>query len=699
MEKDRDYVAEDYCNLVLFAVARIKEYVKTEVDAAKQNKISEIILRMEAKLVTDNDDHEGRTAEDILRLQHKKYTEAMNQGIFLPFSYFIYQFHLSLVEEEFLIFALLPELDATIAELYRTLDNNEDTSCLTLGRFARMKQFSVKEEYTFLKNVLQSSFFQVVFKASRPNVSDPLSNLSFRLKPRFLDFLLGQIYEDEQIQQYMERIAPSTAQEELMIHSYYRDMAEYEVNQKENQRLVFYLYGPKGSGKRENLKRYAAEKNREILLINLYRIPSLERRREVLTQFMEELYLNGAMACVNITDLEQAEAEEVLGWLFRYMDHALLLEETELPRNIEEKGFELVPLAFSQPDEKQNHALWKVISGEYPLEPEIYYEEFSNRFNFTPGVLKKVMEEAYKVMRWNQDQRITRDNLLQCCRRNVSYHMSDKMNKINCMYEWKDLILPVEQKEKLRTACRQVASRYQVYIEWGFQRKMPYGTGISMLFYGSPGTGKTMAAQVIAKELGMEIYRVDLACIVSKFVGETEKNLREIFECAGKSRNILFFDEADVLFAKRTEVKEANDKYSNMEAAYLLQKMEDYAGICILATNYLQNIDDAFRRRLKFIVEFPFPGAQERRKMWESVYPSGVPMEETIDYNYLAETFEISPSSIKNVALYSAYMASFEGKKVGMYHMIQGLRNEFQKSGKNLSKEELGEYNMYYEQR
>ncbi|MBP3855997.1 MAG: ATP-binding protein [Ruminiclostridium sp.] len=219
-----------------------------------------------------------------------------------------------------------------------------------------------------------------------------------------------------------------------------------------------------------------------------------------------------------------------------------------------------------------------------------------------------------------------------------------------------------------------------------------------MVFTGPPGTGKTMAAQVIAADLGIDIYRVNLANVVSKYIGETEKHLDEIFDKAKKSRTVLFFDEADVLFSKRTEVKDSNDKYSNMEAAFLLQKIEEYNGIVILATNIVQNFDEAFKRRMKLMIEFPFPDRASRAEMWKRAFPEKLPLDE-LDLDYLVNGFELSGSNIRNIALHSAFLAAAENaESVGMKHVIAALKNEYSKSGKAFTRAEAGEYYYYIDE-
>ena len=251
------------------------------------------------------------------------------------------------------------------------------------------------------------------------------------------------------------------------------------------------------------------------------------------------------------------------------------------------------------------------------------------------------------------------------------------------------------QKKLLRQACSQISCRCQVYETWGFQNKMAYGRGVSMLFLGPPGTGKTMAAQVIANELHLELYKADLSGVLSKYIGETQKNLKEIFDEVQKSKSILFFDEADVLFSRRVDVTDARDISANAQTAYLLQKMEEYDGITILATNLLQNFDDAYKRRMKYIIRFSLPQKEQRKELWRKVFPREMPLAEDVDMEYLASNFELSGASIKNIALNAAFLAASEGQITGMGQIMYALQQEYQKAGKILGKAELKEYAVY----
>jgi SpoVK/Ycf46/Vps4 family AAA+-type ATPase len=221
-----------------------------------------------------------------------------------------------------------------------------------------------------------------------------------------------------------------------------------------------------------------------------------------------------------------------------------------------------------------------------------------------------------------------------------------------------------------------------VYIDWGFDKKLSLGKGLNVLFSGPSGTGKTMAAEIIAKDARLDLYKIDLSSVVSKYIGETEKNLNKIFNEAETSNAILFFDEADALFGKRSEVKDAHDRYANIEIGYLLQKMEEYEGIVILATNLNGNIDDAFLRRMQFVIEFPFPDEKLRLQIWNRIFPKDAPLAEDINYKFFSERLKLAGGNIKNVALAAAFQAAEESCEIGMRQIMHATKREYQKIGK-----------------
>ncbi len=224
--------------------------------------------------------------------------------------------------------------------------------------------------------------------------------------------------------------------------------------------------------------------------------------------------------------------------------------------------------------------------------------------------------------------------------------------------------------------------RHLVDEVWGFGRGG--GRGVSVLFAGESGTGKTLAAEVVARELGLTLYKIELSAVVSKYIGETEKNLNVIFNEAQSGNAILFFDEADALFGKRSEVKDARDRYANIEVAYLLQRVENYDGVVILATNFRQNIDDAFTRRLDFLIDFPFPTPEYRRRIWQVHFPKKAPLASDVDWGDIAEQYRLAGGNIRNASIAAAYLAAAEGHIITSGHIHGAVRREHQKMGRLL---------------
>lgn len=264
--------------------------------------------------------------------------------------------------------------------------------------------------------------------------------------------------------------------------------------------------------------------------------------------------------------------------------------------------------------------------------------------------------------------------------------------EVPAVFAWDDLVLPEPQKISLRAACDRISYAPVVYDDWGFSAQLPYGRGLRMLFAGPPGTGKTMAAQVMARELGMKLYKVNLSALVSKYIGETEKNLASVFEDARLANNILFFDEADSLFGKRVELRDSHDRYANMQTAYLLQAVEDYDGTLILATNMARSMDAAFTRRIQLRVDFTAPAEDLRREIWKKLLGGGMPLEPDLDLGFLAGRFELTGAEIKNIVITAAFLAASRGKAAGMREMTDALITEYAKDGKILAREDLGQY-------
>ncbi|MFP4100057.1 ATP-binding protein, partial [Coleofasciculus sp.] len=273
------------------------------------------------------------------------------------------------------------------------------------------------------------------------------------------------------------------------------------------------------------------------------------------------------------------------------------------------------------------------------------------------------------------------------CKTQARPRLDDLAQRIEAVATWEELILPEREKATLHEISTHVRQRAKVYHEWGFAGKGGRGLGISALFSGPSGTGKTMAADVLAKELRLDLYRIDLSAVVSKYIGETEKNLRRIFDAAETSGAILLFDEADALFGKRTQVKDSHDRHANVEVSYLLQRMEAYQGLAILTTNLLDALDQAFMRRINFSLKFPFPNAPERTEIWQRIFPKETPTK-NLDMKKLGK-LNMAGGNIRNIALNAAFIAADAGEPVMMKHLLQATKSESLKLGKILTDSEI----------
>lgn len=271
------------------------------------------------------------------------------------------------------------------------------------------------------------------------------------------------------------------------------------------------------------------------------------------------------------------------------------------------------------------------------------------------------------------------------CREDLGSGPQELFTALACPFTWDDIILPRAVRDHLKEFEQQVRLRWQVYEDWGFGRLCPLGTGITAMFAGPSGTGKTMAAQVIARSLGMKLYRVDLAGVINKYIGETEKRLKQVFDACERANVMLFFDEADALFGQRTQVKDAHDRFANIEIDYLLQRMEQFEGIAILATNRKGDLDKAFLRRVRFIVDFMQPGPAERLALWHRVLPAnaanGEALLQEMDWNFLAGKLNMTGADITAAALDAAFLAYSQGKRIGMDHVLHAARRIMNKQG------------------
>jgi SpoVK/Ycf46/Vps4 family AAA+-type ATPase len=318
------------------------------------------------------------------------------------------------------------------------------------------------------------------------------------------------------------------------------------------------------------------------------------------------------------------------------------------------------------------------------------------RYRFDESAVRLTVAAAKGQALWHGNRRTTFEDLRSAAQRIAAPPLDGLANRIQPHYGWEDIVLTTDRLGQLQELCARARHKSIVLDQWGYGRKHVRRAGLTALFAGQPGTGKTMAAEIIASDLGLELYRIDLSAVVSKYIGETEKNLEKIFRAADQGEAVLLFDEADALFGKRSEVRDAHDRYANVEVAYLLQRLEAYEGIAILTTNLRGNVDEAFLRRLDCLLELPMPEEAERLGIWRRSIPPEAPLGSDVDLDFLARKFLLAGGHIRNIALTAGFLAAAEGGPIGMKHLVRAAKREYQKLSKLVAPSDFEQYRAVF---
>lgn len=476
----------------------------------------------------------------------------------------------------------------------------------------------------------------------------------------------------------------------------YRQLSQIR---KKTGKYILQLCGEDGRGKKTILKTIAKYENTGWVFVNYNRL-RIEAGKELIRYIWlikREAALYGFGICYEYTMSEQEEdfyqfIEKCLEQNLNYASAICVCtdEKTELiPHTI----LPIHKIVLPDCERQERIAIWRKLSEDNNL--KLDYEKYGAKYFLNPGDIKKIFDGLWAVYHTDMPEEETDRLVAELCVNVRNAPRKGSIKRTISTYTMEDLKLKKEHKETLENICAYVRYSHKVYDIWNMETKYAYGKNVTALFYGPPGTGKTMAANILSNELKMPLYRIDLSQVVDKYIGETEKRLEEIFTYADKSNVILFFDEADAIFGKRMEVKEAKDRYANTEVSYILQRIEQYNGIVLLATNFKNNIDEAFMRRMKYAVEFEMPDTNIRKEIWMSGFSRDVPLE-NIDFDYLAERVELSGGYIKNIILNAVFLGAKEGNKVTMKHILSSVRNEYIKMGKVLGPQDFGKYAYYF---
>jgi hypothetical protein len=510
--------------------------------------------------------------------------------------------------------------------------------------------------------------------------SEPLITSALKASERVVSYLKGLNYIDEQLSPLVRPLEADASPLPPSQAAVAESIASSLTRANGRGRLpLFQLVGPDSQSKALVAAQAASRVGLVPYRIGVDALPQNAQDHETFVRLWQResallplaLYVDGSSGERTSTAPNSA-VQRLLG-----SDLGVVFFETREP--VQESLNETLVIDVAKPTPSEQREAWLAALGESHAEQAL---RLSGQFNFNAPTIVSIaastrsLAEALRPQStWNESLRRARPLLDQ-----LAQPLVPKAT-------WADIELPQTDLGLLRQIADQVRTRGTVYDGWGFRGRMNRGFGISVLFAGESGTGKTMAAEVIANELGLMLYRIDLSSVVSKYIGETEKNLRRLFDAAEDGGAILFFDEADALFGKRSEVKDSHDRYANIEINYLLQRMECYGGLAILATNMKAALDSAFLRRLRFVVNFAFPGATQRKAIWQKTFPRETPLG-PLDYDWLAK-FNLTGGSISNIVLNAAFLAARGESRVTMPHLLDAIRTEYRKLEKPINEGEF----------
>lgn len=577
-------------------------------------------------------------------------------------------FGLSSFEKSVLLMCAAAELDSDASQLYASANGNQNAGYPT---FSLALAVFPDAHWSALSPVSSLRRFRLVDLIGLPQV--PVTRCQLQIEERILHYLTGISYLERSLHGMMEpargRVPVSDSQKAVaqeMIHA-------WECGGLLHVQLV----GPDDAS-RKAVAGLVCDK----LGVNLWQVagellPSGPDELEPLTQlWVRESALLNAALYIEASDVEAATQKSIRKFIKGITGPIFLSTGEQWPAI---DGYFIPAVHVHKPTGPEQREFWRLTLQNASLTKDAQTLEdgisrLVNQFNLNYESIQSAASEALLAASrgeklqnalWAASQQVALPRLLELAQRVTSRARMD------------DLVLPRKEKQLIGSIIANVRQRYKVYEEWGFGRAGDRGLGITALFSGDSGTGKTMAAEVIASELKLDLFKIDLSMVVNKYIGETEKNLRRIFDAAEDGGAILFFDEADALFGKRSEVRDSHDRYANMEVGYLLQRMDAYRGLAILTTNMKNALDRAFMRRIRFMVDFPFPDEKSRKEIWKKVFPSSLPVSK-LDFDKLAQ-LEVTGGHIHNIALGASFLAADEGVPVHLGHIARATKEEYDK--------------------
>ncbi len=663
------------------------------------------VLGWQLKQRTEQASQYEKQANQLLNEMDNRLLDTASTSVLIPLEHIVETFKLNYFERFCLRVCIAIELDPSFEKNIRFFNESLNSPYPTLGLLLKIYSADLNQ---YLEERVKISYHHKLIKyffieSVGNRGGQPLIGIPLELDANIVEYILN--FDDYKIlSPFMRAVFPNNWDDEHHFADTEQQLKVFfEKNHEQglNKNTLFFIHGSKGIGKHALVYHFCNHYNQTVILVDCKKLlPGVNPDIQIAQLSREALLHRGTLVfehfdtfTEHMDDLYVSRfVSSLINEIQTFAKVSFALSATPWHPQSEYSDISIIEVPLKIPSMMERQAFWKSAASAYPLSEDVDLEEIANTFKLTPKQIDKSLRDAHNSMLWHEKTFIDQKLLHQANYYQLAHTLSNNAQRLVSPYNWHDLILPKDQSEQLLEACNQLKYKHIVFSKWGFENKITYGTGLGMLFTGPPGTGKTLAAQVIANTLNLEIYRVDLSQVMSKYIGETEKNLKAIFDEAALSNAVLLFDEGDALFSKRTEVGDARDKYANVETSYLLQKIEAYEGISIVTTNLLGNIDEAFIRRFAFVIHFPFPTAEYRRKIWRNVFPTDTPLSKTIDFEYLGNRFELSGGNIKNIALNAAFLAASHEREVTMKDILRSVSNEISKTGKSVLPSDFGEY-------
>lgn len=607
----------------------------------------------------------------------------------LPFVKFIDQFGFDSLDAYILLVCLAPELDRRYQRLYSFLQDDVTQRRPTINLVMNILGGTLEQRYAIWDRLKANSplrrhrIIDIVKDPSKPNM--PTLSQQLLVDERVIHFLLGDNEPDSRLVDILT-VGPfdkTTTLSDTLLNPIYQAIPSSPI---------VYMRGLPDMGQEETAAALVEPYGLDLVVMDAAKLDDMELSFDDAWRLcLREGYLHSAAFMISnwesiLADDYRQPPKSLWNALMTYPLPIFLCGREEWEPIDYSRERRLLRVQFEIPDYHQRLASWQNIARNenVDLDPDIM-DELASKFRFNRRQIARSIHTASDIAA-SSAQSLNRDSLYRGVQAHASIQLGQLAKRIIPSVTWEELILPDEQLRQLQEIVQRARFAH-VVEDWGYKERISNMHGVSALFSGESGTGKTLSAQVIAKELGLVMYRIDLSAVVSKYIGETEKNLSRIFTEAHSSNAILFFDEADALFGKRSEVKDARDRYANIEVAYLLQQIEDYDGVAIMATNLRQNLDDAFTRRIDFLIDFPFPDPDYREKLWVSHFPASAPLASDVDIHDISRRYHLAGGNIRNAALAAAFLAASDGGVINMQHIRHAIRREHQKMGRLLQDE------------